>query len=44
MAWKVYEVSLSDDEESQIGKKEELVEIQINNTIGTYIYIYISKL
>ena len=36
MAWKVYEVTLSDDEESQIGKKEELTEIQINTTLPTW--------
>ena len=36
MAWKVYEVTLTDDEESQIGKKEELKEIQINQTIPSW--------
>ena len=36
MKWKVYEVSLTDDEESQIGKKEALKEIQINQTIDSW--------
>ena len=36
MAWKVYEVALSDDEDSQIGKKEELNEVQINTTLPTW--------
>ena len=36
MSWKVYNVTLTDDEESQIGKKETLVEIQINETIPSW--------
>ena len=36
MAWKVYEVKLTDDEASQIGKKEILKEIQINETIDSW--------
>ena len=36
MSWKVYNVTLTDDEESQIGKKETLVEIQINETIASW--------
>ena len=36
MKWKVYEVTLTDDEESQIGKKEALKEIQINQTIDSW--------
>jgi hypothetical protein len=36
MSWKVYEVGLIEDEESQIGMKEILKEIQINNTLPTW--------
>lgn len=36
MEWKVYKVDIIDDEESQIGKKEVLEEIQINTTVPSY--------
>ena len=36
MAWKVYEVALVKDEESQVGLKEVLTEIQINTTIDSW--------
>ena len=36
LRWRVYEVELIDDENSQIGKKEKLNEIQINNTVPSW--------
>lgn len=36
MAWKVYEVSLVKDDDSQVGMKEVLKEIQINNTVPSW--------
>ena len=36
MEWKVYQVEIVDDEESQVGKKEVLTEIQINTTVPSY--------
>ena len=36
MEWKVYQVEIIDDEESQVGKKEVLTEIQINTTVPSY--------
>ena len=36
MKWKAYTVEIEDDEESQVGKKEKLEELMINETIPSY--------
>ena len=36
MKWKAYTVVIEEDEESQVGKKEKLTEVQINETIPSW--------
>ena len=36
MKWKAYTVEIVEDEESQVGKKEELTELMINETIPSW--------
>lgn len=42
MEWKLFSVKLVRDEMSQIGMKEELTQIQINNTIPSYNQLLIN--
>ena len=36
MKWKAYTVVIEEDEESQVGKKEKLTEVPINETIPSW--------
>ena len=36
MKWKAFTVEIVEDEESQVGKKEELTELMINETISSW--------